>query len=99
MFHFVLKSNLENPVSFVNDEGFEVFEDEAFCVLQVVEETAWGCDEEVDTFGEFVFFRATVGAPDDNPEGLALVSHEIPCDAKDLEGEFSGGGDDLLKNG
>lgn len=92
--HFVFETDFENAVCFVDDEGLEVLEDETLGVLEVIEETAGGCDEEVDTLGELFGFGAAVGASDDDSVGLGVVSHEFSGDTENLQGQFAGGRND-----
>lgn len=92
--HFVFETDFEDAVCFVDDEGLEVLENEALGVLEVIEETAGGCDEEIDTLGELFGFSAAVGASDDDTVRLGVVGHEFSGDTKDLQGQFTGGRDD-----
>lgn len=91
--HFVFETDFENAVCFVDDEGLEILEDEALGVLEVIEETAGGCNEEVDTLGELFGFGAAVGASDDDAVGLGVVGHEFSGDTENLQGQFTGGRD------
>jgi len=59
--HLVLETNLQNAVSFVDDEHLEVLEDEALGGLQMVKKTTGRSNQEIDSLGELLDLGRAIG--------------------------------------
>lgn len=94
MVHLLLKSNLENAVRLVNDQGLEVLVNEAVGVLEVVQQPARRGDDDADALDELLGLRPPVGPAHHNTIRLLVVPHQLGGHLEDLERELPGGGDD-----
>lgn len=59
--HFILETNLENTVGLVDNQGLEVLEDEGG-VLEMIEQSTGGSNEQIDTLSELVGLSPAVCA-------------------------------------
>jgi len=92
--HFILETDFEDAVGLVDDQSFDVLVDKSLSVLQVVEKTSRGGDNQIDALCELLGFGASVGTSDDYAKGLRMVSHQFTSNTEDLKGKFTGGRDD-----
>lgn len=102
LLHLLLETNLEDTIRLVNDQRFEVLENESFCVLrsvtpsalaqthlEMIQQTTWRCDNQVDTLGQLVRLGLSVGSSHQNTKSLRMTLHELFGDTKDLQSELS----------
>jgi len=91
--HVFLKTNVEDTVSLIYDEALEILVYETLCVLEMIQETTRGRDQDVDAFSELVRLEFTVHASDDKPVSERVILAQITENAVNLESELTSRGD------
>ena len=91
--HFVFESDFKDTVGLVDDQALEVLENKTGSVVQVVEQSSGCCDEQVHALDQLLCLCPPVCAANDNAKCLGVLLHKLAGDAKDLQGEFTGGRD------
>mmetsp|Transcript_19818 Transcript_19818/g.38843 ORF Transcript_19818/g.38843 Transcript_19818/m.38843 type:complete len:203 (-) Transcript_19818:618-1226(-) len=94
LLHIILKTNLKDTVSLINNEAQQVLKDKSLGIAEVIQETTRGADEQVYTALETISFCTAVGTSNNNAGGLGVVLADLKHNTVDLESEFTGGGDD-----
>lgn len=80
--HFILETDFQDTIRLVDDQRLHVLVDETLGVLQVIQQTSWRRNKQVDTLHEFLGFRPSVGASNHDTIGLRAKSRSAQgkCD-------------------
>ena len=86
--HLLLEPDVEHAVRLVHAEHLQATKREPLGVLHVVQQPAWGGDQQVDAPDQLLRLRTPVGASDDEPVRLRVLLHELLRHVVDLEREL-----------
>lgn len=82
----MLESQLQQPISLVQNQDLQIFKIETLCVHKVVDQTAWRGYDEIWAFPELVLLFFDIGLTDDQGWGQLSVLVEIIEHEESLNG-------------
>lgn len=88
-FHFLLESDVKDPVCLVDDQALQVLEQEVFRVLQMVQQAAGRRNQDVDAFGKLLSFSGSIGAAHDESISVVVVLQQLSQDTERLHRQLA----------
>jgi hypothetical protein len=70
---------LQDSISLVNNKTLQISEHKVFRVLQVIQESARCCDQQVHSFSQFLDFRLPVSPAHYDTERVTVVFQQVTC--------------------
>lgn len=91
--HFLLEPDFQNRVGFVDDQAHQVVKHEALGGLEVIQQPAGGAHQDVAALLEFDLFLFAIGASNQEPDRLMMVSEDVFGHIEGLRGQLARGAD------
>jgi hypothetical protein len=87
--HLIFETDFQYTIRFVDDERFDILEHESLGILQVIQQSSWSGNDQVDAFRQLLRFGSSVGTADDDTVGLGVMFHELAGNTEDLKSQLS----------